>query len=291
MELTDITPMSTSDNSGKGKHLLTQVLLMILSTTISLVLTLGTMKLVELKHQKEDRRLSAMMVMSSIETRARGLEKLSDNLARTDSVGAWLLAQPKERLELLPEEQLLPLIQEVTTLRLTSHDESAEKIFSSSLDTWKNMGNFQFIDNVGACFSAVNSAEQYWNSWVKEVDEASKDIFSHPEQYEGGNIAIKHIFNEEMRYKIARLHNFRGWLKYAAEVLRHTNRENMAYIGISEQEVMEFTDKCEEKIELTEQEPNAMDYYTPELDSASLTSFAPLTACLDSLMKVQTKKP
>lgn len=30
--------------------------------------------------------------------------------------------------------------------------EETESIFSSSVDTWKNLGNFQFIENVGNCF-------------------------------------------------------------------------------------------------------------------------------------------
>ncbi len=50
-----------------------QVFMMILGTTISLSLTLGVAALMESKQRQKDRRLSAMMVMSNIESFARTL--------------------------------------------------------------------------------------------------------------------------------------------------------------------------------------------------------------------------
>ncbi len=49
----------------------------ILATTVSIVLTFGTSKLVDLNKQKKERRLTALMVMSSIESFARSIDESS----------------------------------------------------------------------------------------------------------------------------------------------------------------------------------------------------------------------
>jgi hypothetical protein len=63
----------------------------ILATTVSIVLTFGTSKLIELSNQKKERRLTALMVMSSIESFARSLDESAAVWDRLDSVAVWLL--------------------------------------------------------------------------------------------------------------------------------------------------------------------------------------------------------
>ena len=128
--------------------------------------------------------MTAMMVMSNIESFARTLETRSDRMAPTDSIAAWFLCTPYEDLELLPEKELADLISRATDFATLNHDHSAENIFSNSIDTWKNVANVQFIDNVGSCFSAINGVEEQFNQWVMEVPEALRDIQVNPDNYE-----------------------------------------------------------------------------------------------------------
>ena len=66
----------------------------ILATTVSIVLTFGTGKLVEWNNQKKERKLTALMVMSSIESFARTLDESATNWDRMDSIAVWLLRLP-----------------------------------------------------------------------------------------------------------------------------------------------------------------------------------------------------
>ena len=125
----------------------------ILATTVSIFLTFGTSKLVELNNQKKERKLTALMVMSSIESFARSVDESAAVWDRLDSVAVWLLRMPIEEVERLGEEPFRDAVNELFQAPVIRHDQTAETIFSSNIDTWKTMGNFQFVDNVGACFS------------------------------------------------------------------------------------------------------------------------------------------
>ena len=248
-----------------------QIGMIVIGTTISLVLTIVTAQLMERHQRAKDRRLSAMMVMSNIESFARILDDTADLLANADSIATWMLNKPIEELELMPEEELNGLIVRVTGNFFLSYDKSAENIFSNNIETWKNMGNVQFIDLVGQCFSAMNSVAEYWNKRAKDVDADVLDIRNHPENYEGSTVAIKILRSPAIRQYLTSVPHLRAWLYYSAATLRYHNRSNMKYIDIAEEEVMEYTDFREQSIENPDEEPQRLDYFSP-ISPDSLTT-------------------
>ena len=62
-----------------------EMALAIIATTISIILTFGTAALLERCQRVEDRKLSAMMVMSNIEQFSRQLDRLAQDMAYRDS--------------------------------------------------------------------------------------------------------------------------------------------------------------------------------------------------------------
>lgn len=184
-----IRPPKINVNSLKGSFW-KQLGMIVLATTISLFFAIVTTHLLEKRHRAKDRRLSAMMVMSNIEKFSRNLEEIAVHIAPADSAVDWLLSKPVEELELLPEEVLDGLITQASDLLFLTYDKTTESIFSSNIETWKNMGNVQFIDKVGQCFSAMNMVEERWNGWVTGVEESIRDIKDHPDNYEGSTVPI-----------------------------------------------------------------------------------------------------
>lgn len=207
-------------------------------------------------------------------------------MARNDSVATWLLDKPVEELEQLPEEELENLVAQVSNLLFLTYDKSAENIFSNNIETWKNMGNVEFIDRVGQCFSAMNIVEERWNDWVSEVEGTLRDIKDHPENYEGSTVPMKSIRSEKVRHTLKGIHYWRLWLSYMAATMRYHNRHNMESIGITEQEVMEYTDTREQKTENTDEAPDFNDFYSAPIRPESLTSFKELDEELE-MMKVE----
>ena len=260
-----------------------QIGMIVIGTTISLLFTVAAAKITENIQRAKDRKLSAMMVLSNIEKFARTLDDHAKILRQTDSIATWLLSKPVEELELLPNEELEDKVNQVTTFFFLSYDKSAESIFSNNIETWKNMGNVQFIDQVGQCFSAMHSIEEYWNKWTSNVNEAVIDISDHPGNYEGDTWAVKCLRSEQIRHYIHSIHTMSNWFSYTSATMRYHNQRNMKAIGIKEQAVMKYTNAREMDKESEEGAPNPKDYYTAPLDPASLTSMHALDAMLDSL--------
>ena len=275
---------STQNQTEKGgKRFWGNLLRTILGTTISILLTFGTNALIQQHRKVKDRKMTAMMVMSNIESFARTLETRSDRMAHTDSIAAWLLCMSYEDLELLPEKELDNLIDEATSLATLNHDHTAENVFSNNIETWKNVNNVQFIDNVGACFSALNGVEEQFNQWVLGVPDALHDVHINPDKYEGNTRPMKMMHSERVRTALSAVHNRRCWLRYAAACLRYFNLQNMAAIGIAEQEVMKYTDAREEEGEDVGTLPNANSFYTNAITLDSLTSLSHLTERIEAL--------
>ena len=137
------------------------------ATTLSIILTFGTSLVVNRINQKNERKLTALMVMSSIEQFARDIDDLEPSLAHKDSVATWLVNISPKDVARLGDELLMGAYSDVINLPVISHDKTAEKIFSGNIDTWKNMGNFKFIDNVGACFASMDWMADYYNETVR----------------------------------------------------------------------------------------------------------------------------
>ena len=278
----NIEPTQNQTDKGR-KNFWGNLFRTVLGTTISILLTFGTNALIQQHRKVQDRKMTAMMVMSNIESFARTLEKRSERMAPNDSIAAWLLCMSYEDLELLPSNELNKLIDRATDVATLNHDHTAENIFSNHIETWKNVNNVQFIDNVGSCFSAINGVEEQFNEWVKEVPEAMQDVYINPGKYEGSTIYMKLMHSDRLRTALATVHNRRCWLRYAAATLRYFNLQNMDAIGISKQEVMKYTDAREEEGDDVGTPPDANSFYTRAYTLDSLTSLTHLTERIEEL--------
>lgn len=259
--------------------------MIIIGTSISLVLTVTVTKLMDSRQRAKDRHLSAMMVLSNIEIFSRTLDEHAEILATQDSVAAWLLSKSINELELMPENELQGLIDQAIPTFFLTYDKSAENIFSNNIETWKNMGNVHFIDQVGQCFAAMHSIEDYWNKRITKMNEVVLDINENPSNYEGSTLPLKKIRSEKVRSSLKSIHYLRGGLSYTAATMRYQNLSNIASIDISEQEVMDYTNYREQEMENPNKVPDASDYYSAPLNPDSLTTMRSFNARLEQLAR------
>ena len=259
------------------------VLLVFIGATFSIFLTLSAAYLMNKRERRENQRLSALMVMSNIESFARNLDDHAKHMASNDSIATWLLNKPIEDLELMPEREQNSLIDQATNFLFISRDKSAENIFSNNIETWKNIGNEVFIDRVGQCFASMNSVEEYWNKRVNDVNETILDIKDHPDNYEGSTIPIKILSSSKMRRTLTGIHYLKNYLSYVAATMRYYNLYNMEAIGITEQEVMDYTDARIMASENSNEAPDFNEFYSDPISPDSLVTFSELDMYFDSL--------
>ena len=257
------------------------------ATTLSIILTFGTTGVINRVKQKQERKLTALMVMGSIERFARDLEDLEKYTAKQDSVATWLLSLPIEDVARLGDGPLIDTFQEVVELGVINHDRTSETIFTSHIDTWKNMGNFRFIDNVGWCFSTMNFNENDYNQRVLEIASSPLDIRDHPANYPGNSRIEKYLRNDDVRSSLKEIHNLRKTLRYLIANLRMENRNNMRIIGIAEKEVMDFTDNLGAADDYEEEILNPIDFESPAIKIDSLNAHLPIALQIDSLLRVK----
>ena len=256
---------------AKRSSFLSQIGAIILGTTISLIVTIVAAQILERNHRAKDRRLSALMVMSNIESYARILEDAYAYMERADTVSAWLLNLPLDKVNSLDQDSLLSVMDEVMYIPLIIYDKTTEGIFSDDIETWKNMGNFQFIDNVGKCFSNMRTIETEWTAFSGEMDAVRDAVVYHPEQYPGNSWCSKYLNYSTFRQILRNFHNMRCWLQNKIEKMRYYNYVNMATIGITEQELLEFIEMREKEIEVDKEQPVDI-IYTPNINPDSITT-------------------
>ena len=256
----------------------------ILATTVSIVLTFGTSKLVERNNQKKERKLTALMVMSSIESFARSLDESATEWDRMDSIAVWLLRLPVDVVAELGDDPFEAAIQEVFQAPIIRHDNTAETIFSSNIDTWKNMGNFQFVDNVGACFSHMNWIEETINNSAMEYAGHQTRIFNNYSEYPGKTYTEKMLRDEQVRRQLQMPNSNKAWLAYCSDNLRRMNRKNMKLIGIPEEEVLAFTDARADVAVEDGPEPDYSVFMKPYPDKESIDAKLDYARQLDSLL-------
>ena len=285
MEPSDIINPPEVDITPKRGGFWKQLGMLVLGTTVSLVLTFGTAQLIEKGQRAKDRRLTALMVMSNIEAFAQQLDSIYTQMDKADSASTWLLTRPEEKLALMPGDQLVAIINTAYVQDLITYDKSTENIFSNNIDTWKNLGNFHFIDNVGKCFSTMRLCEEMWNGNLDDIKTTTEEVVKRnansPNKIEP-YLALMH--DPAFRRLLQRQHMWRNWLCWSAEELRYYNRQNMKAIGISEEKVMEYTDKRELRTETEGSAPNPQDFSTEPIAPENLTTLVPLDVRLDSLM-------
>ena len=274
MENFDIVTPPDIESTGKPGGFWKQLGMLVFGTTVSLVLTFGTAQLIEKQQRAKDRRLTALMVMSNIEAFAQQLDSLYAKMAVVDTASTWLISRPVEKIERLPEEQLGEIFHTANIRDAITYDKSTETIFSNNIDTWKNLGNFQFIDNVGRCFASMRYCEELWNNSVAEMKTIANDVWNRRlANPDGKSLSIWYVKDPAYRGVLQGLHNRRNWLRCSAEELRYYNRLNMAAIGISEQEVMDFLKVREQEIDAGIVPPNDEELIVPRPDPRNLTTY------------------
>lgn len=140
---------------------------------------------------------------------------------------------------------------------------------------------------MGQCFSTMNSIEQYWNKRINEVNETILNIKDHPDDYEGSTIPIKILSNNKVRRMMKGTHFMRAWFAQGAATMRVNNRKNMAAIGISEQKVMELTDRLSHAYEESEEVPEFSDFIPAPLHPDSLSSMSEYDSLLEQSKREQ----
>lgn len=263
----DVQPVNSSGKLWKN------LIFTFLGTTLSILLTFGTSQWLSQQKQKEERELTALMVMGNVERFAQRLDLISESLHRRDTLATMLLQIPEDSVDAPEYAEMVMSIQNVMSCPVLTYDKTTEQIFSNSIETWKNMGNFMFIDNVGICFNSMRYITDDYMDFAKSMANLWEMVKDNPEAYTGKTQFSKVLLSKEFRLKTKELRTRASHCKYMAEVTRYYNSINMVLMHVTMEEVQEFIENQEEGLENDYPVPLQQDFLPVDINPDSLPDY------------------
>ena len=149
-----------------------QFLISVLGTAIGVGLTFAVSHRIENKKKEQAQRLTAMMVIHDIDESIKSLKTLKESI-ETQYNALSFAAEHLYQLDSVPNDTLYSAVRFITSDDQDFRfDMSKEKIFHSSPETWQNLGNMKFIDNVQSFYFDRQAIQDNLNKsslWLKPV--------------------------------------------------------------------------------------------------------------------------
>ena len=269
----DLPSVPDAQTVGESKKFWKNLLRTVLGTSISIILTFGTTALIQQHRKSKDRKMTAMMVMGNIEVFAENLENNANRMGWNDTLAAYLLSIPMDSIDSVNQDTLRYCVNSVTAFYTLSHDKSTENIFSNSIETWKNLGSFEFIENVGNCFASIHSMEDIYNEFYGTSDRIRERMIQNLDAYPGNSPVSKMLHDREYRDHLAHIHSQAEYYRYLAAYIRYENAKNMKLMGVSEEVVKSFVEERNKEKVTSGSAPDQNTFYSPPIDAEDLPDF------------------
>ncbi len=215
-----------------------------LGTVIGIALTFGTTLCLQHLEQKKTERTAALMVIHNLNSFCDALEDEINYLQKTDSINSMVWVPRAERHP-ISEDTLQLFLEDLFSL-YQSDDNTVESIFGSNIETWTNIGNSEFIEIAGKCFTTrrmVNQVreemnrdkEHMWYTYMTTAVYTDKPAETLRE-------AIDRVFcSAEMCCFIRKQHlQYIPALQTCLMIIREQNERNKLLMHISDEELQQF---------------------------------------------------
>ena len=232
-----------------------QLLISIVGTAIGVGLTFAVNNWMDNRKKAETQRLMAIMVIHDIDESINSLKTLKENM-ETEYNATLYAREHLDQFDSVPNDTLsLALSFLVNDGEEFRFDNSKEKIFHSSPDTWQNLGCMKFIDNVQSCYYYRQTFQDMYNKanpWQRPV---SIEVY---EELNNGdsNLSLEEVMDqyyvkmrkllkeklgdEHVKYYIdctpSKLGGIAGLIKYWTQV----NDENKFLMSITDEELENY---------------------------------------------------
>lgn len=224
-----------------------QTLSCTLGTVIGIILTFGTSAWIEYREKQETERTAALMVIHNLESFVQDLALMVKELQTIDEVNTKVLAA-KDHLDTVSEDTLSMFVTGILSHNFNTIDETAETIFSSNIETWKSIGNSEFIELAGNCFSAKRLMVKFQERLEAEKDELSDMLLE--------KVTYSDHPTESLQETVATILR-------SSRCRRHIKKQGDFYLRGMEQGVKvlsEKSDQCKRLMNVTDEELKKFGY-------------------------------
>ena len=228
-----------------------QFLIGVIGTAIGVALTFIVSGMLERRNQAQAQRLTAIMVIHDIDETIDQLKSWKETEERNG----------KEMLRFLKETQnwdKMPYdsLGKLTELLVDGYsdyriDTSKEKIFNSDLDSWQNLGNMNFLDNVqsfyhqrGGFLEILNTANQ-WRKPIPHEEYMQLIMKTGLVTEEDFAAALRPFLKKKLSQNqvVYYINSASSRINYLTQFINHwltLNNENKFLMGITDQELKDY---------------------------------------------------
>ena len=236
--------------------MLRELLMTFIATTLSIVLTFGTAHFIDEKNKKALGRQTAMMVIHDMDNTIELLKALAKEEELANEMARYII-EHYDMIDSIDEDTIWTLSDYLTDDsnedRFYKFDESTEKVFLSSQESWKNIDNAVFIDAVQdfyterhEYFDVINKSP-YWRKPISS-EIYYQYLMEHSDQrYNAPEMLKQYMENKEVMYYLDNASFRQSSFSNIAESLQHYSDLCKFTIGITDEELEEYVKNCERK--------------------------------------------
>lgn len=205
--------------AGSGLSSAKQFFLSIVATSISIALTFGTAAFLDHQKKESSKKEMVMMIINDFDQSIELLQRADTALRKASALEQELAVHPE-----LYGSRSSGVI-DVTSFILSELDfsETAEKIFTTSIETFNTIGDVNFINEVSSFYIIRRKYKDLVQQWIKD-DIEGKAIFS----------SVQSLFNVNFPEYV-----FLNW-SFLQE-MKDTRDRCVSMMDVSEKDLEEFS--------------------------------------------------
>ena len=235
-----------------------QFFITVIGTAIGVALTFVVSGILERRNKVQAQRLTAIMVIHDIDNTIDNVKGMKEEEERDGELLRSALKQ-RDHLEVMPFDTLTRVLGVLVDSRSDfSFDTSKEKIFNSDLDTWQNLDNMAFLDNVQSFYHYRQGVQESMNQstmWERPIsdEEYMQLIMGAGWMTEEEFAAImlpflkKKLYENRVVYYINTSSSRLDFLTQLIDYWNGLNDENKFLMGITDQELEDYVSNISKK--------------------------------------------
>ena len=239
-----------------GGAMVKELLLTTLATTISIVLTFGTAYFVEQRQAEQAQRQTAMMLIHDIDESVAVLDRMAEGEEEQKSAFQYVINH-LDQIDSLSVDTLYTALTMLGTIFTDGKyfDDSKEKIFNSSQETWKNLDDVPFVDNMEKFYESRRYLENMMTQSLQwKFPMSQEEYFDWVVQINSSNYSPQKLYATVLKEKLRdpKIKYYIDYSSYRARTFRQyaqswkrLSDRNKFIMNIDDEELAEYVKKSQ----------------------------------------------
>lgn len=155
---------------------------------LGIVVTFGTTAVIDMHARKSMARRAELIAIAHIDNDIMQLEAICEEMQETDSLYRFVYERHPDRLAEISRDTIDLLLSSMMLPQLLLSNQSAEKAFSNSMETWHDFNDLNLLYSINTCFSLKNTISDLYETVAAYHTEACDSTFEQFERQKRGTI-------------------------------------------------------------------------------------------------------